>query len=132
MRRRTIAACAAALLFGVAPAAWAADPLAPLGVGPRPAPPPVRPVAETLYGTKVTDDYRYMEALDPQTIDWMKAQGAYTRRVLDAIRPLPAVQARTAAFSGSFGFVQAYATYGDRAFYQERAPGSGRLRSDGA
>jgi prolyl oligopeptidase len=124
MSRRTTAAWTGALLLGLAPAAWAADPLAPLGVGPRPAPPPPRPVTETLYGAKVTDDYRYMEALDPQTIDWMKAQGAYTRRVFDAIRPLPALQTRTAAFSGSFGFIQAYATFGGRAFYQERAPGA--------
>ncbi|HEY1927909.1 MAG TPA: prolyl oligopeptidase family serine peptidase [Caulobacteraceae bacterium] len=124
MNRATTAAWAAALLFSLAPAAWAADPLAPLGVGSRPAPPPARPVDETLYGTKVTDAYRYMEALDPQTIAWMKAQGAYTRRVLDAIHPLPALKTRTAAFSGSFGFIQSYATYGGRAFYQERAPGS--------
>ena len=27
----------------------------------RPAPPPVKPVTETHFGTKVTDNYRYME-----------------------------------------------------------------------
>jgi prolyl oligopeptidase len=124
MSRRIAAVCAAALACGLAPAASSADALAPLGIGPRPAPPPQRPVVETLYGTKVTDDYRYMEALASETITWMKAQGAYTRRVLDAIRPLHALQARTSAFSGGFGFIQAYATYGGRAFYQERAPGT--------
>ena len=114
---------AAALVLAAA-AAHAADPLAPVGAGVQPPPPPVRPVTETLWGTQVTDNYRYMEALGPETISWMKSQGAYTRRVLDSIKPLPAVQARVAAFTGSFGFVQSYGYFGGRAFYEERGPGA--------
>ena len=65
--------------------AWAAaaDTPVPAGAGKKPPPAPVKPVTETLWGRKVTDNYRYMEALDPATIAWMKAQGAYTRSVLD-------------------------------------------------
>ena len=37
----------------------------------------VKPVTETLWGRKVTDNYRYMEALDPATIAWMKARRAH-------------------------------------------------------
>ncbi|MHB8530103.1 MAG: prolyl oligopeptidase family serine peptidase, partial [Caulobacteraceae bacterium] len=117
--------CGATLALGCAHAALAAgDPLAPIGVGPPPPPPPARPVTETHYGTSVTDNYRYFESLGPETIAWIRAEGVYTRRVLDAIKPLPALQARVGAFTGSFGFIQDYAYFGDRAFYEERAPGS--------
>ena len=121
-------AAISALVLGWALAAGACaeggDPLAPIGVAARPAPPPIRPMSEQLFGVKVTDDYRYMEALGPETADWMKAQGAYTRQVLDAIKPLPALRARVSAFTGSFGFVNDFATFGGRSFYEERAPGS--------
>jgi prolyl oligopeptidase len=118
--------CSVALALGAVPPARAVsvDKLAPVGVGKPPAPLPPQPVTETLYGTRVTDDYRFMEALSPPTIEWMKAEGAYTRRVFDAIPKLAALQARVAAFTGSFGVVQGYASFGGRAFYQERTPGS--------
>jgi prolyl oligopeptidase len=117
-----------ALIVGLSIAAAGAappqDPLAPRGeIAPPPAA-PIRPVTETLWGTAVTDSYRYMEALDPATLDWMKAQGAYTRSILDAIKPLAALQKRVANFTGSFGFIDDYVTYGGRAFYKERTPGS--------
>jgi prolyl oligopeptidase len=119
------AAFSALALAAAAPAQTPpGDPLAPIGVGPQPAPPPVKPVTETLHGMPVTDNYRYMEDQGPETMTWMKAQGAYTRSVLDAIKPLPALRQRLAAFTGSFGFVQGYSTYGGRTFYEERAPGS--------
>src|ERR1700688_3728776 len=84
----------------------------------------VIPVTEILWGRKVTDNYRYMEALDPATIEWMKAQGAYTRSVLDGIKPLANLKAEVAKFSASFGLVQGYVRFGGRAVYEERAPGS--------
>jgi prolyl oligopeptidase len=92
----------------------------------RPLPPAAQviPVTEILWGRKVTDNYRYMEALDPATIEWMKAQGAYTRSVLDGIQPLANLKADVAKFSASFGLVQGYVRFGGRAFYEERAPGS--------
>ena len=52
----------------------------------RPPVAPVRPVVDDYFGTKVTDPYRYMEHLDnPEVAAWMKAQNAYTRRVLAGI-----------------------------------------------
>src|SRR5664279_2969244 len=69
---------------------------------------PVKPVTDTLWGRKVTDDYRYMEALGPSTVRWMKAQGAYTRSVLDGIKPLASLKADVARFSASFGLIQGY------------------------
>jgi prolyl oligopeptidase len=100
------------------------DPLTPRGAPERPATAPVRPLTETFWGKRVTDNYRYMEALDPSTIAWMKAQSAYTRSVLDAIQSRAALAERIAAFTGSFGFTRGYVNYGGRAFYEERAPGS--------
>ena len=100
------------------------DPFAPLGAPSRPPLAPVKPVTETLWGKQVTDNYHYMEALDPSTLAWMKAQGAYTRSILDAIAPRAALETKIASFTGSFGFTRGYASYGGRAFYEERAPGS--------
>ncbi len=92
--------------------------------GGQPPAPPVKPVTETFFGQSVTDNYRYMEALGPETKDWMKAQGNYTRSVMDSIAPRAALGKRVAAFTSSFGFISGYATFGGRSFYEERAPGS--------
>src|SRR5262245_47015286 len=104
--------------------AMARDPLTPASAPPRPEPAPVKPMTETLWGKQVTDNYRYVEALEPRTIAWMRAQSAYTRSMLDAIPPRAALEKKIAAFTGSFGFTQGYVSYGGRAFYEERAPGS--------
>jgi prolyl oligopeptidase len=116
-----LGAAAAAL---IATGAHAADPLAPAGLAAQPAPPAVKPVTETIWGQSVTDNYRYMEDLGPDTLTWMKAQGAYTRSILDSIKPRAALGQRVSAFTGSFGFIQGYARYGGRTFYEERKPGA--------
>ena len=116
------AACAVAI--SIACAAEGSDPLAPVGGPLQPPPPPVRPVTENHFGTKVTDNYRYMEKLAPETLAWMKAQGTYTRSVIDAIAPHAALKQRVEAFSGSFGVIQDYVSGGGRQFYEERTPGS--------
>jgi prolyl oligopeptidase len=104
-------------------------------VASKPPAAPVKPVIETLWGRKITDDYRYMEALDPATTAWMKAQGAYTRSVFDGIKPLAQLKTQVAQFSASFGLIQGYVRFGTRGFYEERAPGSDNfdlMVSDGA
>ncbi|MEJ0028445.1 MAG: prolyl oligopeptidase family serine peptidase [Rhizomicrobium sp.] len=115
---------AAALVLATATAALALDPLAPAGAPPQPADIAPSPVTETLWGKSVTDEWRGMEKLDPATIDWMKAQGAYTAALMDAIPGRADLGKRVSAFTGSFGFIASYATYGGREFYQERAPGA--------
>lgn len=124
MSCRLFTAFAILAMCGTALAASAGDPLAPIGIGLKPAAAQQKPITETLFGTKITDPYRYMEKLDPETIGWMKAQGAYTRNVFDAIAPRKALEKRMADLGASFGFVQGYASYGGHAFYEERAPGS--------
>ena len=47
---------------------------------------PVRPVTDDYFGTKVVDNYRYMENLnDPDVQSWFKNQDAYTRATLASI-----------------------------------------------
>ncbi len=118
-----LAAVAGTFVFAVGAFA-AGDPLAPIGTIAKPPVAPVKPVTETIFGTTITDNYRYMEAMDPSTIAWMKAQGAYTRTILDAIKPRAALEKRIGAFTASFGFVEDFSSFGGRAFYEERLPGS--------
>lgn len=115
---------ALAALTAAAFAGGLSDPLAPLGTIAMPPGAPIKPVTETFFGRTVTDNYRYMEALDPATVTWMKDQGNYTRTVFDAIAPRAALEKRVADFTAGFGFVEGYATFGGRAFYEERVPGS--------
>jgi prolyl oligopeptidase len=100
------------------------DPPAALDARSRPILAAVKPVTETLWGKQVTDNYRYMEALEPQTIAWMRAQGVHTRSILGAISPRAVLEAKISAFTSAFGFTRGYVKYGDRALYEERTPGS--------
>ncbi len=115
MRSRIFAAALASA--AIVSLAYAAAPVKPPAAK-------VEPVTDTLFGHKVVDNYRYMEALGPDTISWMKAQGAYTRSVLDAIKPRAALADRVSKFTGSFGLITGFVSYGGRDFYEERAPGS--------
>lgn len=57
-----------------------------VAAGATPPTAPVRPVTDDYFGTKVTDNYRWMENLkDPKMKRWMKAQADYTRATLDAL-----------------------------------------------
>ena len=91
----------------------------------RPAPPAVKPVTETHFGTKVTDSYRYMEdEKDTSVTDWIKAEGRYARAFLDDLPGHANLLARMSAFTASFDFVSGIQRAGNRTFYQERMPGS--------
>jgi prolyl oligopeptidase len=125
MKIRSFVAGTAFALAGVSLVyAAGVDPLAPIGLTDKQPVAPVKPVTETLFGTQLTDNYRYMESMDADTIAYMKAQGAYTRKVFDAIGPRTALEKRIADFSGSFGFISSYQKFGDREFYEMRSPGS--------
>ena len=82
-----------------------------------------QPVTETYFGTAVTDRFRQVEALGPATLDWMRANGAHTRAVLDSIAPLAGYRTAISERSGAFGTVKSVQRAGDRLFYLERAPG---------
>ncbi len=58
---------------------------------------PKKPVVDEYFGTKVIDDYRWMEdAKDPGVAAWTDAQNRETRGKLDAMEARPKVRARVA------------------------------------
>ncbi len=90
----------------------------------RPPIAPVHPVSDDYFGTRIVDPYRWMEALDAPTLSWMKAQGEYTRALLDSIAPRQALLEKISAFTGAFGLVSSVQVYGGRTFYLDRVPGA--------
>ena len=78
---RVVAVPLVAGLFGVALSGL----LASQSVPPMPPAAPVRPVTDTLHGVAVTDLYRWMEDGGQEFTDWLKAQDAYTRAILERI-----------------------------------------------
>ncbi|MEO6525971.1 MAG: hypothetical protein ABIP93_05055 [Gemmatimonadaceae bacterium] len=63
---------------------------------------PVRPVVDTYHGVRVTDPYRWMETPNNAELrEWMLAQNAHTRAVLDAIPGRDSLLARQARYLGS-------------------------------
>ena len=54
-----------------------------------------QPIAENFHGTKVVDDYRWLEdGTSPATEKWVAEEMAYTRAILD---PCPAARRFTSA-----------------------------------
>jgi prolyl oligopeptidase len=84
---------------------------------------PVRDVADTYFGVRVDDPYRYMENLkDPEVEAWFKAQNAYTRAVLGRIPGRQALLARikTLDESAPARVSDVRRLPGDLFFYQKR------------
>src|SRR6185312_2714714 len=91
---------------------------------PAPAAAPVRPVTDDYYGTKVVDDYRWMEAQPNAERDaWMKAQADYTRAVLDAIPGRQQLLADIQQADGANTSVYWLQPAGSRFFYMKLLPG---------
>ena len=92
-----------------------------------PLPPPAatqRPITETFFGTTLTDPYRYMETPgETETLAWLRAQGTYTRSILNSIRPRATYLQRLGELDGAFGLIANYTEAGGRAFYLERPAG---------
>jgi len=89
----------------------------------RPPGAKIKPVAEEFWGQTVTDDYRYMERLDEPTLEWMRGQGAFTRSILDRIRPLASLRREVESTTAGIDLIQSYSFSGGRTFFEERAPG---------
>jgi prolyl oligopeptidase len=100
--------------------AWPAE-------APPVAPPvaPVRPVTDTYFGVPVVDNYRYLENLkDPEVQDWMKAQAAYTRTVIDRIPGRLALANKIQSLLGKDITRGRFVQRGERLFYFLREPGA--------
>jgi prolyl oligopeptidase len=78
------------LLFAVAAVYAGSDSKSPQSQSPAPTEPPkaaTKPVIDLYHGTKVLDNYRWLEnGTSPETQKWVAEELAYTRSILD---PLP-------------------------------------------
>jgi prolyl oligopeptidase len=86
------------------------------------APPktPVDPIAETLHGVKIIDNYRWLEdAARPETQKWVAAENAYTRSLLDPLPGRDAIHKRLTELL-STGSVTPPALAGKHYFYTRR------------
>ena len=89
------------------------------------APPvaPVHPVTTVLWGTKVTDNYRWMETPEPALAAYMKGQNDFTRATLDSIPGRAALLKDISTDSNLTSFTDVVIPAGGKIFYQQTAPG---------
>jgi prolyl oligopeptidase len=81
-------------------------------------------VTDTFFGTPVTDPYRWLEDLsDSSVVQWLRAQGDYTRGVLDAIPGRSRLAGRIHQLSNAGPSVYGVQFGGTRVFYLKRLPG---------
>lgn len=86
---------------------------------------PIRSVTDDYFGTKVVDNYRYMEKLeDPEVQAWMKGQAQLTRSNLDAIPGRTALLERIHSLLGADSYRGLFVRRGQRLFYQSYEPGA--------
>jgi prolyl oligopeptidase len=53
----------------------------------------VKPVTDDYFGTKIVDDYRWLEdAKSPETRAWIDEENAYTQKYLSQVKMLPEIQ----------------------------------------
>src|ERR1700691_3928227 len=82
----------------------------------------INPVTDDYYGTKVVDPYRYMEDVNsPALKDFLKIQGDYTRKQLDAIPGRAALlQQIIDKIDAAPAVYDQLTRRGDRIFYRKR------------
>ena len=93
-------------------------PAASAPIGPPEA--EIKPVVDIFHGTRVIDNYRWLEKADsPATVKWVAEENAYTRAILD---PLPRREALHQRLSEllSIGNVSAPVIAGHHYFYTRR------------
>jgi len=79
-----------------------------------------RPLVEMFHGTKVIDDYRWLEdGTNPETVKWVAAEMRYTRTVLDPLPGREAIHKRLTELL-SIGNVTAPQIAGKYYFYTRR------------
>ena len=96
-----------------------------------PAGPPiarVAPVTETLFGTPVTDRYRWMEAQGPEWKAYVQGQGAYAKAVLDAIPGRDALAKAVSGYTGKVVAVSAVQVGGGAIFTEVRPAGANTFK----
>jgi prolyl oligopeptidase len=115
-----------AILSGVAAALFAAAPALSVAVS-MGSPPsaPMQPVTDDYFGTKVVDNYRYLEDLgDPKVQSWMKAQADFTRSTLESIPGRQALAQRIHELANANLSRAGFERRGNRYFYLLTEPGA--------
>ena len=116
--------CLAALTLTLAAAAATK----PSSIPPQPVA-PVIPVVDDYFGTKVTDDYRWMEdRTAPAFVAWAKAEDAHARGVLDRIPGRDDLVRRVAARTAGGTLVSGIRAAGGKLFYGKREPGENSIK----
>ncbi|HUY81731.1 MAG TPA: prolyl oligopeptidase family serine peptidase [Acidobacteriaceae bacterium] len=86
-------------------------------------PPPVaavKPVTDNYFGTKVVDDYRWLEdAKSPQTLAWIKQENAYTQKYLAQVAILPQLRKGLTALERVDDYTMPV-LYGGKYFFEKR------------
>ena len=113
---RSSRALVTSLLFAV-PAAGIADQTLNQPVA------PVKPVTDTYFGTKVTDNYRWMEDLkSPEVQNWWHGQAAYTKDYLSKLPDRDALEKRIEELDNASTRVGGVEQCGSRFFYMKLTP----------
>jgi prolyl oligopeptidase len=102
-----------------------------IGAATIPPPPaaPIEPVVDEYFGTRVTDNYRWMEDRSaPRFVDWIKGQDSYARAVLKEIPGRDELLRRVAAHSAGGVVASDARLAGGKTFYLKRAPGEESFR----
>src|SRR6201988_2814701 len=112
------------LLAAALQAGERASPPHPSPASPAPAGPPeaeITPVADIFHGTRVIDNYRWLEKADsPATMKWVAQENAYPRAILDPLPRRDAIHQRLTELL-SIGNVTAPVIAGHHYFYTRRA-----------
>jgi prolyl oligopeptidase len=111
------------LLFAVAAVTAGSDSQSSQTQSPAPAAPPkaaLKPVIDILHGTKVLDNYRWLEdGSSPETQKWVEQELAYTRALLDPLPGRDAIHKRLTELL-SIGIVTPPQIAGKYYFYTKR------------
>ena len=89
---------------------------------------PVRPFTETLWGKTISDPYRWMEAEPPEWKAYALAEGAYAKKVLDAIPGRDAIAAAIGRYTHDVVAVSAVQIGGDYIFTETRPAGANTFK----
>ena len=89
----------------------------------------VVPVSETLFGTTLTDEYRWMRNdKDPGWLPYLKGQNAAARAALAAIPGRDAMLKRVSALSGDAAATKTVQRAGNRVFIEARPAGANNYK----
>ena len=122
-RRAGLSLAALSLMAAAASAATR-----PAAVPPLPVAPAI-PVVDDYFGTKVTDDYRWMEdRTAPAFVAWAKAENAHARGVIARIPGRDELERRVAARTAGGTLVSGIRAAGGKIFYGKREPGENTVK----